>query len=157
LYHQVWNRVRDETYIQSYTNRLKQLMVLTKESGIDPVLITQPAVYGYAVDDVTGTDLSKIVIEGANGEIGEGLSGKEKWELLELYNNVTRKVARQEGILLIDLAQKMPKSTKYYYDYIHFTNDGAVLVADIIYSDLCPYLEKKHPGHVKKPCGEKDL
>ena len=72
-----------------------------------------------------------------------GMSGSTRWKLLELYNDVTRKVAREQELLLIDLAGKMSKSSRYYYDYHHFTNDGADVVADLIRAELAAFLQRQ--------------
>ncbi len=141
-----------EKYIEGYRRRLEELLQLTTDGGSIPILVTQPAVYGYAKDDVTGADLSSIIIEGSNGVAGEGMIGKENWEILELYNDVTREVGREHSIFVIDLAREMPKSTRYYYDYIHFEKNGSVKVADILYAHLCPYFQETFSQHVTAQC-----
>lgn len=127
--------------LQSYERRLKNLIRVAKENNITPVLITQPALFGYAVDNVTGRDLSKIKLPNFHAHMGGYLSGALKWDILELFNDVTRKTGKQEGLFVIDLADEMPKSSLYYYDTIHFTNEGAAFCADIIYRRLAPFLE----------------
>ena len=70
--------------------------------------------------------------------------GNAKWFLLEQYNDVTRELAEKEKILLIDLAKKMPKEEKLFYDFHHYTNEGAVEVAEIIYQELKEFLLSVH-------------
>lgn len=53
---------------------------------------------------------------------------------------------------MIDLAREMPKSTRYYYDLLHFTNEGAEKVAEIIHEKLCPYLAKKYNKYAIENC-----
>lgn len=45
---------------------------------------------------------------------------------------------------MIDLARELPKSSKYFYDFFHFTNDGARKAGDIIYSHLSQHLQIKY-------------
>lgn len=116
-------------YTVSYEKRLTNLIALTKTSGIIPVLITQPALVGVGSDDMTNADLEKVV---ACNRLG----GKAHWLILETYNDITRKVAREQEILLIDLAAKMPKSSRFFYDCEHFTNAGAEVVAQIVFEEL---------------------
>jgi len=40
---------------------------------------------------------------------------------------------KQYYVFLIDLAHKMPKSSAYFYDFIHFTEEGAEMVAEIMF------------------------
>ena len=51
-------------------------------------------------------------------------------------------------MLLIDLAAKMPKSSRYFYDTAHFTNEGCQLVAQIVEPHLTSFLAKKFPQFV---------
>ena len=64
------------------------------------------------------------------------MGGKAYWEKLEIYNDVTRNLAKKENVLLIDLARKMPKSTSLFYDCVHYTNAGAEVVSQILYDGL---------------------
>ena len=122
-----------------YKNRLKTLIYLSKENSIKPIFVTQPAVYGFGIDEVTGIDLGEIPISDFT-EDGVVRKGSDKWMLLQKYNNVTREVANEFNIPLIDLANEMPKNTKYYYDYIHFTEEGAQKVGEILSKHLVTIL-----------------
>ena len=114
---------------KAYKKRLKTLISISKNNNIEPVFITQPALYGNFIDDVTNIDFKFT---------------NHAWNSLELYNEITRKVGIEENVLVVDLAKEMPKSTKYYYDWFHFTNEGAEKVAEIIYNNLYLYLEIKY-------------
>ena len=74
------------------------------------------------------------------------------WETLEAFNDVTRKVGHENNVLVIDLARQMPKSSRYFWDYMHYTNEGAQVVTDIVYRSLCPMLANKFPQYVKQGC-----
>ena len=122
-----------------YAARLTELIELSRRGGIEPVFITQPTLYGPVVDDVSGVDIGRIT--GA------------QWRLIQAYNEELKRVGEAHDALVIDLATAMPKSTRYFYDFWHFTNEGAERVAEIIYRELCPFLSAKFPEHVSKPCG----
>ena len=133
-----------EKYVPAYEARLRRLLKITEDHHILPVLLTQPVVYGKAIDDVTGLDLGKIVVaNGMNGEVG--------WQVLELYNDVTRRVGAEEHLLVIDEAREMPKSSRYYYDLMHFSDAGAEVFADIAARHLSPYLAEKFSKFAKAP------
>jgi hypothetical protein len=122
--------------VPAFEVRLRRLLKVTKDNGILPVLFTQPVVYGQGRDAATGVDLGKIVVaNGMNGEVG--------WQVLELYNDVTRRVGAEEGVLVIDEAREMPKDSRLYYDLMHFSNAGAERFADIAARQLDPYLAGK--------------
>jgi lysophospholipase L1-like esterase len=46
-------------------------------------------------------------------------------EALEAMNGVMREVARERHVPLYDLARTLPKSSKYFYDDLHFNVQGA--------------------------------
>jgi lysophospholipase L1-like esterase len=141
----VWHST--EPYIESYKTRLKRLIDISREAGSEPVFITQPSLLGPAVDDITQVDLAAIKMSETN-------NGEMWWEALEVFNDATRKVGRENSVLVIDLARQMPKSSRYFWDYDHYTNEGAQVVADIVYKSLCPMLASKFPQHVKQGCAE---
>ncbi len=120
----------------SFEDRLKNLVHTSKKNNIIPILITQPTLVGKGIDAVTGMDLEKI-------KYCDELGGRLFWEKLEVYNDVTRKVAKDESVFLIDLAHELPKSTELFYDCVHFTNKGAGTVAQILNESIEKILAQK--------------
>ena len=116
-------------FLEAFARRVDQILELCRKSGIEPVLMTQPALNGDAVDPTTGISLATPAIE-------PHINGRVAWLAMDRYNEVTRKASAAAGVLLIDLAREMPKDSRYYSDWIHFTNEGAVLVGDIVFRHL---------------------
>jgi lysophospholipase L1-like esterase len=116
-------------FIENYKIRLNNLIKICVDNDIQPVLITQPQIIGDTIDATTGVDLSQIKYQ-------EGMNGSTGWAVLELYNNITRQVAKNQDIQLIDLAKKLPKDSQYFYDFTHYTNEGAAKVGRIISEEL---------------------
>lgn len=133
-------------YLKDYEARLRRIIDICRREGIEPVLITQPMVAGFGTDDVTGVDLARVKAEGPQQ------TGKMYWELLEVYNDSTRQVGREKGILVIDLARQLPKTSRYFYDFVHYTPQGAQAIADILYQSLCPALQTKHSQYTVGAC-----
>jgi lysophospholipase L1-like esterase len=131
-------------YVRPYQVRLERLLAICREHKITPVLLTQPVLYGEGVDAATGVDLGHRFV-------AQDMDGVTAWQVLELYNGVTREVGREQGVLVIDLAREMPKNSDYYYDLMHFTNAGAARVADLIDAQLTPYLARRFPAYYKGP------
>ncbi len=124
-----------QEFLPPYQARVRQLIQECRAHAIEPVFITQPALFGPGRDEATGVDLSHALIQPQR-------NGQLAWEILELYNNTTRSTAKEENILVIDLAAQMRKSSRYFYDYFHFTNDGAQEVARIVAEGLTPEIKK---------------
>lgn len=119
--------------LDAYEDRLHALVTLSRAHDIEPVLLTQPALYGPATDDVTGVDLGAM--QGAGN-----YSGRAAWARLEQFNDRTRALAIREGVLLVDLAREFPKSSRFYQDLIHYSDEGAELLAELVADRLCPHL-----------------
>jgi lysophospholipase L1-like esterase len=117
------------TFVEGYVSRLRQLVAVTRADGIQPVLITQPALYGEAVDPTTGVDLRFVQSSG-------GANGLLDWRLLDFYNDGTRQVGRDTHVPVVDLARELPKDSRYFYDYIHYSNAGAERVGDLVFDGL---------------------
>ena len=48
------------------------------------MFVTQPALFGNGIDELSGVDLRTVPVS--------GVSGQRAWDVLELYNQVTMKV-----------------------------------------------------------------
>ena len=64
---------------------------------------------------------------------------------LALFNEVTREVAAARGLLLVDVAAAMPSDSRYFYDWTHYSKEGAAVLAGIFADRIVPYLEERHP------------
>lgn len=124
-------------YIGHYKKRILKLIDISKKNGIEPIFITQPTLCANRIDDLTGIDLGTI-------EVSESINGGLMWEILELYNNTLKEAAKMTGVYVIDLANKLPKSLLYFYDWYHFTNEGAKKVSEIISLQLKKHLDEKY-------------
>jgi lysophospholipase L1-like esterase len=125
-----------------FAARLEKLVKVCRDHGIEPVLITQPTLYGPGADPVTGVNLSTV-------KLGDDLNGGLMFKVVELYNDATRRVAQKDGVLLIDLARELPRNSAYYYDYLHYTEPGARAVAGIVDRHLAPLLAARDPAFKK--------
>ncbi|HVR71092.1 MAG TPA: SGNH/GDSL hydrolase family protein [Vicinamibacteria bacterium] len=136
-----------ERSLPGYRSRVREMVRLARAHGIEPVLLTQPALYGGERDDVTGVSLRWIEVD-AKQQVHGGLA----WRILEEYNEVVREVGRSEGVLVVDVARELPKSSRLYYDFVHFADEGAREVARITARALCPRLAEQFPAYVAAPC-----
>ena len=127
--------------LAAFRDRLERLVALDREHGIEPVLITQPSLLG-GVDPRTGIDTRPMEVE-----LWEKLDGALAWRILERYNDVTRQVGRERGVLTIDLARSLPKDSTFFYDFFHMTNEGADRVGAILHDALAPWLAARYPGY----------
>ncbi len=76
-------------------------------------------------------------------EKDQGLSYQAYKNIFDRFNQAIREVGAANGVLVIDLAQKVPQEKEYIYDLVHFTNQGSELAAGIIKDALEPQLTAK--------------
>ncbi|HOX24043.1 MAG TPA: hypothetical protein PLL10_11295, partial [Elusimicrobiales bacterium] len=124
--------------LEAYRARIEELIKVCRANSIEPVFVTQPALFGSGQDPATGISLEDVRVGDSNGAVS--------WKVLELYNDVLRAECANQGVLCLDLARKMPKDSRYYYDFYHFTPSGAEKVAELIYSELKPFMSQKYPN-----------
>lgn len=117
-------------FVNSYGNRLQQMITLCKTNGITPVLLTQPSLYGSFTDPATGIKMDTKYI--ATDEQVRNNILQQK--ILEEYNNKVRSFSNLAPV--IDLASLMPKNTAYFYDFIHYNKTGAAKVAAVLSNEL---------------------
>lgn len=55
---------------------------------------------------------------------------------IERFNEVTRQIAGQEGVMLIDVASEVSGQPEYFRDFVHFTPEGHKAVARTIKTAL---------------------
>lgn len=126
---------KQKVFVDGFYNRLSRLIATTKENGMEPILLTQPLLWGNSTDLSTGVNLEDVKIDNIK-------NGKLYWRIMEMYNDQTRRVAKENGIFVVDLATKMPKDSLYFYDGMHYTNEGAQKIADITSEELIKHFKK---------------
>ena len=120
---------RQSQFLKGYRNRTDSIITLCRKAGVEPVFITQPSLFGAYTDAATGVEMKD---KWMNNKDADNSLLQEK--ILEMYNDVLR--SDSSRITVIDLAHKMPKDSRYFYDFIHFTNQGAEKVAEILAIEL---------------------
>lgn len=121
-------REHKEKYIPIYQKKVEKLINITNNCGIDIIFITQPMLFGDVIDPKSGRNLSSI-------KFGDK-SGGTHWKILELYNDKLRAISSENNIFLIDLAKELPKDSTYFYDSIHFTNEGSAKIGQIVSDNI---------------------
>jgi len=63
------------------------------------------------------------------------------------YNDVTRQVAREEGVPLVDLSAVVPQTLDYFVDDVHHTPEATALISREVADVLVPLLAARnvHP------------
>lgn len=130
-------------HLEIYISRIEKLIRLARSHDIEPILITQPTPLG-AVDPATGLNLATFELKSLS------MNGALYWKVLKAINETAKSVAKKHDVLVIDLGEKMPKSTDFLYDLMHFTLAGSRKVSEIVYDELSAYLAEHYPEFKKQ-------
>ena len=120
--------------IAEFRRNLALIIALLRQRGTEPALITQPSMWR---DDLTSQEDGLLWLGSADGwpprnDPGPYYSVHAMAAMLRLYNDALRGIAKDEGLLLIDLAMLVPSDTTILYDDIHFNEAGAERAARVI-------------------------
>ncbi len=115
---------------EEYRRILKLFVAVTKASGALPVLMTQ----ANKIENNPNFTTNR----------GDKNFNRTYRKLYLEFKNVMIQVAKEEGVMLIDLAREVKNNNeKYLYDSVHFNNEGSQFVAKIIAKKLEPAVKLK--------------
>lgn len=97
---------------------------LAETWDIKPILMTQ--FNRVKIDDPIFQRFYQSIPEGSD------MSSEKFIQTYHKFNDITREVARQRNIPLIDLELLVPSSKEYIYDTVHLNDEGSKYVAKII-------------------------
>lgn len=102
-----------------YAIYLGSLIGIARAHSIEIVLITQASSWNSAVDP------SIRDWHWMTHRFGVTYREERMDTALERYNDVMRRIAAEDDVPLFDLARELPKSSRYFYDDVHFNVEGA--------------------------------
>jgi lysophospholipase L1-like esterase len=130
----------DKSYLANeFRLNLETFIQICKIRGIVPVLMTQQNRIKTTPDPVILRQLNLF------GE-GKGMDYADYKEIYDLFNQTIRETGDRNGILVIDLAKKIPPEKEFLFDAIHLTDQGSKVAAQIIQEALRPIM-----AHPRKP------
>jgi lysophospholipase L1-like esterase len=132
--------------VAGYRARLEAIIEQIQATGAQVVLCTQPSLYGDVVDPTSQVALGDLQVTARAGVAMPATNAKIRARSLELYNDTTRDVAAKRGLVLVDLDRVVPKDSRYYIDWIHYSLEGNELVARELARVLGPRLVAAHGG-----------
>lgn len=124
--------------LQIYTRNLNTMIDLAQANSVRIILMTQPSLYkqvnppyeesliwGGALENQGKTNIAPNIPDRyyTTGALALGM---------QRYNDTLLKVCQARKIECIDLASALPKNTTIFYSDVHYNENGAREVADII-------------------------
>jgi lysophospholipase L1-like esterase len=125
-------QIDKQRLVSEFSMNLQMFINICRARKITPVLMTMANRVKDHPDPFIMSLARDIVYAGS------GLSYAEFKGLFDLFNQTIREVAAVNGVLVIDLDQKVPKEKAMMYDFVHLNDAGSQYVADIIAAELEP-------------------
>ncbi len=123
----VTHKFRPTEVAAEYAATLREISSLCKENRLTCLFMTQP----HAYSEATPADFrSRFWMTPPWATYT--LDFESMADIASLYNEFLKSFAAQEGHPLCDLAPGMEPSPKFFYDDLHFTDEGARRVADLV-------------------------
>jgi lysophospholipase L1-like esterase len=116
---------------EEFEMNLQSFIDLCRARHIVPVLMTMASRLKETPE--------KVIVDGIKAA---GFNYAEFKGLFDSFNDSIRKKARENHIMLIDLAQGIPPDREYFYDVVHHNPKGSVKAAEIISEQLQPLVRQ---------------
>jgi lysophospholipase L1-like esterase len=123
--------------LDEFRANVRQIIAIGRANDVRVIFLTQPLRY-EDTEYYRGLAPRYIWMKkaGDSQTAGPHWSAAQHWCLLQEYNKNLLEVCRAEHVECYDLASVVPHSGTYIYDYAHFTEAGAELVAREVASFL---------------------
>tara|TARA_B110001454_G_scaffold211575_1_gene227419 strand:- start:810 stop:1973 length:1164 start_codon:yes stop_codon:yes gene_type:complete len=119
---------------QYFKSSLTSFIKLSRAWNIEPILMTQANRINHELEY-----FQQWFLRHQRGE----MTPKEFSDLYKSLNEITREVAFNEEVVLIDLDSLIPQSNKYIYDTVHLNESGSMLMAKIASGILLEEIQKQ--------------
>ena len=116
-----------EAGVRAFEARVRAFTATCRELGIQPVLCTFATSHGRDDPDALPMHVFRY---------NQRLSRKGWHDTVDAWNDVLRRVAKDEGLLLVDLAPLLLGKRASFVDFVHFSKAGHETVARAVVEAL---------------------
>ena len=125
-----------EVIFSKFRKNLEMFISICEINEIKPVLMTQANRLGDEPDELIRR------LYDACGGYELGIEYGEFWKLYEEMNSIIRTTAEEYNVLCIDLENNIDNSAEYFYDMVHYTDEGSAKAANVITRELLKVLKE---------------
>jgi hypothetical protein len=118
----------------SFKRNLNTLIDLARMDGTKVILMTQPNLYSDSISTAGKRSLRMLNQEAIGPD--KQWSYRTALNGFRQYRRALLEIAAERGVICIDLESRIPKTTDYFYDDVHYQNRSFDLVAGIVSEGL---------------------
>ena len=119
---------------RSFRSSITSFVKISEAWNITPILMTQ----ANRIDNNLEY-FQNWVVKYQRGE----MTAREFSDLYARMNQITREVAIQENVTLIDLDSQIPKTNEFLYDTIHLNEAGSILMGELVSKKLVEVIQSQ--------------
>jgi lysophospholipase L1-like esterase len=123
--------------VEHFKNDMLALIDALQASGVQPVLLTHATYFGT---DPTDPDRLTLV---EWRKMYPMLRESGFLDMEARMNDAIRRLGVEKHVPVIDIAKQMPAGPQYFADMVHFTDEGATVMAAKLAQDLEPTIESR--------------
>lgn len=113
--------------LPAFERNLRDFVAIARSKGMQVLLATQPSLYR---DDLTPAEQQLLMFSLTHYRDGKRPSLHSLVEGMRIFNDATRGLGKESAVDVVDLEQRMPKTTDYLYDDVHYTPAGNELIGN---------------------------
>ncbi len=118
--------VMPEEDLQRFRSDLKSLICLIKTHKTKVIVCTYP----HLISNVTKLKHPEIIQD--NRRFFVDLSFNGMMDVLKKTNEAISEIPKEGGVSFVDVASRIPKTTEYFGDNVHYTDKGSRLFAEAV-------------------------
>jgi lysophospholipase L1-like esterase len=135
----VMDRLPEEN-VQRFHDDVTLVVQTLRDRGVVPVVVTHANSFGPTLDE----DDRRLLISWR--KFYPMLKEEGFLDMERRMNEALRAVAKEQNILLIDVAAEIPPTRQNFGDFVHFTNQGADVMAEKLTEALLPLAQRELQG-----------
>jgi lysophospholipase L1-like esterase len=118
--------------LPSFKRNIASLIQVLNTDHVSLVLADQPYLYSNSLNDHDKSMLS-FPKNGCSNTDGKYPSMNSMITSLNMYNDASKDIAKENNIPFVDIASAVPKTSRYFLDDVHYTRDGNKKVAQALF------------------------
>lgn len=124
----------DYPSIKTYKRNLESLIRILDADGVNLILGNQPNLYKKSMNlkEARYAIYPRLVCQ----KDGKYYSLDSIRYGINLFNSTTKQVAKENNIPFLDLEAAIPKSTKYFVDMVHYSEEGNLALAKSLFAKI---------------------
>jgi lysophospholipase L1-like esterase len=123
--------------LEEYRHRLELILAEARTHNTPILFVTQPTLWRA---DLTAEESSRLWFGWAGDRWGKEpvpyYTPAALAKGLSLYNETLMTFCRSQHVPCLDLAARMPSDARWFYDDVHFSEEGSSRVADILANEV---------------------